>query len=121
MFNTLLEAIDPDFIRLTDIQKSVLLTAFVSETPGVAYEATSGDIYITYARDFLVRAGLLSVSSNEAATTGNGYEVLISNGLIEQGTDQPTERGIELLAWFEREKRQLQESKIPYRTIKSVL
>lgn len=120
MFKTLLEAIDPEFMRLTDIQKAVLLTIFVAETPGVAFEASSGDIYITYARDYLRRAGLVEVSSSAAKVTTVGYEVLLSNGLVQPDSDELTDTGTEIMAWFEQEKRQLQESKIPFKTLKKL-
>lgn len=120
MFELLSEITDPEFMRLTDIQKAVLLTIFVAETPGVAYEASSGDIYITYARDYLRKAGLIEISGIEAKVTVTGYEVLISNGLVQQGSDELTERGTELMSWFEQEKQELLESKILFRTLKKL-
>lgn len=121
MFKTLVEAINPEFIRMTDMQKAVLLTVFISDTPAVAYENTSGDIYITYARDFLSRAGLVQLSGPTVSLTPNGYDALISNGLIDETTDEPTERGNDIIEWFNKQKVELNEQKIPFRTIRGCL
>lgn len=118
MFDILKEAINPEFVRLTSIQKAILLNCFLAETPTLAYEVASGDIYLIKARDFLARASLLEVGESRIKVTSAGYEVLLANGLI-SGMDEVTEQGTELLNWFEEELKQLHEATIPYRTLRS--
>lgn len=120
MFKNLLEISDPRNLRLTDIQKAVLLTVFVAQTPQLAFEATTGSEHIIQSRDFLAQNSLITLSSNAAKITSFGLDTLIANGLIDE-MEQVTELGQKLLEWFEVEKRELMESKIPFRHIKSLM
>lgn len=120
MFKTLLEMTDPTVLRLTDTQKAVLLTVFVSQTPQLAYEAATGSAHIIESRNFLSKNSLISMSADGIKITGAGLDALVANGLIDD-MEQTTELGQKLLEWFENEKVQLRESKIPFRYIKSVI
>jgi hypothetical protein len=120
MFNILLEISDPALLRLTDMQRSVLLTIFIAQTPELAYDAATGSEHIIEARDFLVRNSLITASSNKAETTSRGYDVLVANGLIDE-QDNVTEQGKRLSDWFEKEKQQVRESLIPYRFLKQLV
>lgn len=120
MFKNLLEISDPRILRLTDTQKAVLLTIFSAQTPQLAFEAATGSEHIIQSREFLSKNSLIVVSSDGAKITGSGFEALIANGLIDE-MEQVTELGQKLLEWFEAEKRELMESKIPFRHIKSAI
>lgn len=120
MFKTLLEMSDPTMLRLTDIQKAVLLTIFIAQTPQLAFEATTGSRHIIQSRDFLVATSLITVSNDGAKITGSGLEVLTANGLIDE-TEQLTELAQKLMDWFDEQKRALMESKTPFGHIKNML
>lgn len=106
--------------RLTDIQKSILLLAFIAPTPQLAFEYASGSEYITSARDFLYRIGLIIIDESSIKVTSTGYEALIENGLIDEN-DQITELGQKLLDSFNSIKDEIIESAIPYKAIRSAL
>lgn len=120
-FTKLMEVSDSNLLRLTDIQKAVLLSVMVSQTPQLAYEACTGSEYIISARDFLYNNNLVKVYSNGIVITDFGLDALIANGLIDDDSEQTTDLGSELLDRFENEKKQLHEARIPFKKLKSFL
>lgn len=117
LINEISGAVNP---RLTDIQKSVLLLSFSAPTPQLAFEDANGSEYITSARDFLYRVGLITIGQNSIKITSDGYQSLIENGLIDE-TDQITEIGKELLDKFNQMRIEISEAAIPYRVFRSIL
>lgn len=106
--------------RLTDIQKSVLLLVFSAQTPRIAFDDTNGSQYISVARDFLYRNGLITVTVNSVKLTSSGYQSLIENGLIDE-TDRVTDLGIELTDKFNQMRIQIAEDAIPFKTFRKIL
>lgn len=84
--------------RLTNTQKSVLLSIYAAPTPETAYDTTTGSENVTQARQQLRSLGLINVDDNNsrAGVTDTGQETLVNNNLIDD-TGQLTEEGQQLL------------------------
>lgn len=84
--------------RLTDTQKSVLLSIYAAPTPELAYEATTGSENVSQAAQQLRSMGLINIDTNgaRAGVTDAGQEALANNNLVDE-TGQVTEEGQEVL------------------------
>ena len=119
MFTILNEIVDASLLRLTNTQKAVLVSVFMAQTPALAYESTIGNEYITTSTDFLLFNALIGKSDDGVVITNKGYDVLLSNGLVDE-SGQPTEMAQTLMTEFEKENQQIRESLIPYRFMRSL-
>jgi hypothetical protein len=119
MFNALCEVSDPSLLRLTSIQKGVLLTIQMAQTPRLAYDATTMNLYTATARDFLMHTSLIRVYDMGAVVTSNGNSALESNGLID-GMGELTELGTTLATEFAADMHEVRESLVPFRVIRSL-
>lgn len=82
-------------VRLTDTQKSVLISIYAAPTPETAYDTTTGSENVTLARQQLRSLGLIAVDdgASRAGVTDAGQEALTNNNLIDdmgQLTDEGT-------------------------------
>ncbi len=84
--------------RLTETQKSVLLSIYAAPTPETAYDATTGSENVTQARQQLRSMGLVAVddSTSRAGVTDEGQQALANTNLIDD-TGQVTEEGQQVL------------------------
>lgn len=119
MFEFLREAANPELLRLTSTQKAVLLSIFVAQTPELAADAAIGNEYTVSATEFLAKNNLIGTKDNGIGITSAGFDVLVANGLVDE-SGEVTEAGRELLAAFEEEKKAVEESLIPFKTLKGI-
>lgn len=86
-------------VRLTDTQKSVLLSIYAAPTPETAYDTTTGSENVSQARNQLRSMGLVAVddNSNRAGVTDEGQTALANNNLIDD-TGQLTDEGQQVLS-----------------------
>lgn len=94
---------NPSLLSLTDMQKGALLSIKMAATPNQGYEATSGSENAVAARKSLEKMGLIEVRGNQAITTKEGNESLVSKNLVDE-TGQPTEDGQSILDEFNKNK-----------------
>ena len=85
-------------VRLTDTQKSVLLSIYAAPTTETAYDTTTGSENVSQARQQLRSMGLVAVddNSNRAGVTDAGQTALANNNLIDD-TGQLTDEGQQVL------------------------
>lgn len=81
-------------VRLTDTQKSVLVSIYAAPTAETAYDTTTGSENVIQARQQLRGMGLINVddSGQRAGITDAGQEMLVNNNLIDE-TGQLTDEG----------------------------
>ena len=86
-------------VRLTDTQKSVLLSIYAAPTPETAYDTTTGSENVSQARNQLRSMGLVAVddNSNRAGVTDEGQTARANNNLIDD-TGQLTDEGQQVLS-----------------------
>ena len=119
-FNILSEIGDLSNIRLTTIQQGVLLSIFLAKTPELAYAETVGSERRVAATELLHNTGLIKRSAEEAAVTSDGYDLLISSGLISPDTDRITDDGEDAVNNFRELDYTVREGKVPsYDTLKA--
>lgn len=84
--------------RLTNTQKSVLLSIYTAATPEMAYEAMTGSDNVAQAGQQLRSMGLINVDSSgsRAGVTDTGQEALTNNNLVDD-TGQVTEEGQQMV------------------------
>ncbi len=84
--------------RLTDTQKSVLISIYAAPTPELAYNATTGSENVSQAAQQLRSMGLINIDTNgsRAGVTDDGQESLSNNNLIDD-TGQVTDEGQQML------------------------
>lgn len=104
---TLLNEIDHS-IRLTNIQKAILLLVHTAETPTLAYDNIIGDEYIIHAKNYLHDYGMINVNDLDLEITISemGFDILVKNGLIDD-SGEITDIGKELLTSYDTKKQQL--------------
>ena len=83
-------------IRLSDIQKLILLMAHTAATPRLAREFINGKIHFIQAADFLSRYNMIQLTESELSITEIGKNQLIQYNLIDD-TDELTDEGQNLL------------------------
>lgn len=114
------EVNDQTLVRLTSIQKAVLIVVYTAQTPQLAYDAIAGNEYVVYAKQFLENNGFITVGGGGIKVTGNGYESLIQNGLIDD-SGSPTEEGTALSSAFAEQNAKIEEHKVDFYTIRNLL
>lgn len=119
MFERLNEFVNSTPLRLTEVQKGVLLTIFVAQTPQLAFEATIGTERLTLAQKFLEMNSLVDMNGDGITITPNGYDMLLSNGLIDEN-DEVTTIGTESVELIEKEKQNVLEANINLRFIRDL-
>ena len=107
-------------VRLTAIQKAVLIVIYTARTPYLAHESIVGNEYVVYAKQFLENNGLIVVNDGGIKITGNGYETLIQNGLIDEN-GKPTEEGQTLSNNYAEQKQKIEEHKVDFYYIRNLL
>ncbi len=120
MNGILSEINDASSLRLTAVQKAVLIVVYTAQTPFLAYEAINGNEYIVYAKQFLENNGLIVANDSGIKISGSGYEALVQNGLIDNN-GEPTEEGQQLSAAFAEQRAKIQEHKIDFYFIRNLL
>lgn len=95
----LVETFVPKQSQLTKSEQYVLLTCWVAkEMPGnVADTELMGNDKLVTAKNVLVKMGHITSQGSGVTVTNQGKEALISSGLLDQATDEPTEKGNTLL------------------------
>lgn len=118
MFKSLLEFSELTIVRLTDVQKAVLMLIYSAQTPELGYESATGTIFITNARDYLLKIGLIISGTNQLKATSTGSDTLEANGLI-NAAGESTDLGNKLIDAYNNQKRKFTESLEPFRTFKN--
>ena len=83
-------------LRLTEVQRLVLLSIFTSPTESLSKEFISGKLNLVEAADFLLKYNLINQTPEGFITTERGKQELIQYNLIDE-SDQLTEDGQALL------------------------
>jgi hypothetical protein len=83
-------------LRLTEVQRLVLLSIFTSPTESLSKEFISGKLNLVEAAEFLLKYNLISQTPEGFITTERGKQELIQYNLIDE-SDQLTEDGQALL------------------------
>lgn len=119
MFTYLAELSDPSLLRLSAMEKAVLVCIYKSNSSRLGHEVASGNPAVIAARQFLSKNMLINSNDTQVQLTSNGVDVLETNGLVDHN-GQISDLGNKMVDYLNKAKAQYTESLIPFRTLKQL-